>query len=258
MSRTDQFSLLTESWGMPMPDIEKEMIFRRYSFLAEMAAGKRLLEVGCGAGLGNHLLDGQVDVLCSFDLEKANIDNAVAHAPGLYGCADAQRLPFADASFDVVAACEMIYYVPDQAQMLTEIRRVLRPGGAVFLAMANPERPGFHHSPFSTHYPSARSATALLAAAGFTPQVYGVFPLSTSLKSRVLRLASRLAVKFHLVPKTLSGRGKLKKLFYGELTPYEGVAHLTEATDIPQPVAVSGQSPCTGYSVLYAVGRLPA
>ena len=73
--------------------------------------------------------------------------------------------------------CEMIYYVPDHDRMLAEIRRVTRPGGVVFLAMANPERPGFHHSPFSTEYPSARGAAELLRRHGFEPELYGVFPL---------------------------------------------------------------------------------
>lgn len=253
---TDQFTALTESWGMPMPTIEKEMIFRRYTFLGDLARDGVLLEIGCGTGLGNKVLDPCVGALVSFDLEPANIANACAHAPGMYGCADAQALPFAESSFDVVAACEMIYYVPDQGAMLREIQRVLKPGGKVFLAMANPERPGFHTSPFSTHYPSARSAAAMLSAAGFRPTVYGVFPLSTSLKSRVLRLVSRVAVQFHLVPKTLSGRSVLKKVFYGELTPYTGVEEVAgNAAEIPQPVEVSPTEPCTGYSVIYAVGE---
>lgn len=256
MTQTDQFTALTESWGMPMPTIEKEMIFRRYSFLGEMSRDLDLLEVGCGTGLGNVLLDTYVRTLVSFDLEPANIANAVTNAPGLYGCADAQQLPFADASFDVVAACEMIYYIPDQGAMLREIRRVLRPGGKVFIAMANPERPGFHSSPFSTHYPSTRSAAAMLSAANFAPTVYGVFPLGTSLKSRVLRLASRVAVKAGLVPKTLSGRSVLKKVFYGELTPYTGVGEVaSDDAIIPKPVKVSPTEACTGYSVIYAVGE---
>ena len=61
---------LTESWGMPdARHRAREMIYRRYKHLADIAAGRRLLELGCGTGLGNHLLAASADELFSFDLE---------------------------------------------------------------------------------------------------------------------------------------------------------------------------------------------
>ena len=48
--------------------------------------------------------------------------------------ADVQRLPFADASFDVVCAMWMLYHVPDLHQGLAELARVLRPGGLIVAA----------------------------------------------------------------------------------------------------------------------------
>jgi SAM-dependent methyltransferase len=50
--------------------------------------------------------------------------------------ADVQDLPFADGAFDVVAAMWMLYHVPDLDQALSEVRRVLRPGG-LFVAVTN-------------------------------------------------------------------------------------------------------------------------
>lgn len=50
--------------------------------------------------------------------------------------ADADRLPYADASFDAVVAMWMLYHVPDLDRTLAEARRVLRPGG-VLIAVTN-------------------------------------------------------------------------------------------------------------------------
>ncbi len=49
---------------------------------------------------------------------------------------DVQDLPFGDEAFDVVAALWMLYHVPNVERALTEIRRVLRPGG-LFVAVTN-------------------------------------------------------------------------------------------------------------------------
>jgi len=51
-----------------------------------------------------------------------------------YTVADAQSLPFADATFDAVIANHMLYHVPDRAKALGEIRRVLRPGAPLLAA----------------------------------------------------------------------------------------------------------------------------
>ena len=47
---------------------------------------------------------------------------------------DAQRLPFADATFDVVLANHMLYHVPDIDAALAEVRRVLKPTGMLVAA----------------------------------------------------------------------------------------------------------------------------
>jgi SAM-dependent methyltransferase len=51
-----------------------------------------------------------------------------------FGVADAQALPFASGSFDVVIANHMLYHVPKRSLALAEIRRVLKPTGAFFAA----------------------------------------------------------------------------------------------------------------------------
>jgi SAM-dependent methyltransferase len=256
MASNGRYVELTESWHMPMPAIQQDMIFRRYSFFRSLSEGP-LLEVGCGQALGNEVLLQNGRFVVSCDLEPANVAMAKENTDGAFGVADATYLPFAPRSFDTVAACEMIYYVPDQPAMVREMARVLRPGGAVFIACANPERPSFHESPLSTHYPSARELNRLLTDAGLDATLYGVFPLDTSLRGRVLRLAAGVATKLHLVPKTLAGRGTLKRIFFGELTPFEGTAAPSRRdAEIPQPVQVSGDRRCDDFRVIYAVGRL--
>lgn len=53
-----------------------------------------------------------------------------------YGEADVQDLPYPDKSFDAVIANYMLYHAPDLDKAIRELRRVLRPGGAL-LAMTN-------------------------------------------------------------------------------------------------------------------------
>jgi SAM-dependent methyltransferase len=52
--------------------------------------------------------------------------------------ADAQRLPFADGSFDVVVANHMLYHVPDPTLAVSELARVLRPDGWLLAAANGP------------------------------------------------------------------------------------------------------------------------
>jgi ubiquinone/menaquinone biosynthesis C-methylase UbiE len=104
-------------------------------------AGARILEVGCGpAEFWKRNLE-RIDPtwrLTLTDLSPGMIDVAreVLRERAEYAVADAQELPFADESFDVVLASHMLYHVPDRPSAFAEIRRVLVPGGA-FHAAAN-------------------------------------------------------------------------------------------------------------------------
>jgi ubiquinone/menaquinone biosynthesis C-methylase UbiE len=96
----------------------------------------RVLELGCGPGHfwrdTRDLRPARWRVVCS-DLSPgmaAEAARALGGEPGLsFAAADAQALPFPDASFDVVLANFMLYHVPDRPRALAEIRRALRPGG---------------------------------------------------------------------------------------------------------------------------------
>ena len=96
-------------------------------------AGKRVLDVGCGRG-------GTVALLAErFGAEVVGVDlapEAVAfcrrahrHPDVRFEVGDAEHLPVEDASFDVVTNVESSHTYPDVRAFLTEVRRVLRPGG---------------------------------------------------------------------------------------------------------------------------------
>lgn len=98
----------------------------------------RALEIGAGTGyFGLNLLQlGLIGSLTATDVSQGMLERLGATAEGLglevrtRRC-DAERLPFDDASFDLVFGHAVLHHIPDLAAALAEIRRVLRPGGAI-------------------------------------------------------------------------------------------------------------------------------
>ena len=104
--------------------------------------GQRVLEVGCGLGAISGELARHGARLTALDLTWTGVASVKrrfgldrARASAVQG--DASRLPFADASFDLVWSWGVLLHVPDLAAALAEIRRVLRPGGELRLMIYN-------------------------------------------------------------------------------------------------------------------------
>ena len=104
--------------------------------------GRRVLEVGCGAGVdlarfarGGARVTG-VDLTSSaIDLAKANFEQQALRG-GLF-VADGEHLPFPDGSFDLVYAHGVVQYTANPAQLIRECRRVLNPGGDAIFQVYN-------------------------------------------------------------------------------------------------------------------------
>lgn len=104
-------------------------------------ANAKVLELGCGTGdmWINHLdlLQDGVSLTLT-DFSPGMLDTARKNLPVLsnlsYQTVDIQDIPYPDGCFDVVIANMMLYHVPDLHRALSEVRRVLKPGGVFYCA----------------------------------------------------------------------------------------------------------------------------
>jgi len=110
--------------------------FHRWAFdHLKLNEGSKILELGCGPGgfwrsNRNRVPASWQIILTDFSpgmLQEAR--RLLGEADFTYEVADAQKLSFADATFDVVIANHMLYHIPDLPLALSEIRRVLKPSG---------------------------------------------------------------------------------------------------------------------------------
>lgn len=127
----------------------------RYAWCAPLARGLDVLDIACGEGYGSAMLAKMARSVMGVDISE----EAVAHARGEYAdvanlqflTGDAAEIPLADASVDAVISFETIEHHARQREMLSEIHRILRPGG--FLVMSSPNRVVYselagHHNGF--------------------------------------------------------------------------------------------------------------
>ena len=229
---SSEYSRITEAWDTGADPQQWELAQQRYSLAAHLGSDKDVLEVGCGTGYGLAKLQAMAATVVGIDPDERNIAAARHEAPECdFRLGDADSLGVPDASADLVLGLEMIYYVPDRARFLVEVRRVLRDNGKLLLTFPNRARPGFHPSPFSTSYPDYEAVVGEVEAAGMNVDVYGTLPLQdVSPGAEVLR---RLAVRAHLIPTTLRGRARMKRLLGRELRPMRTIApdpHVTLET----------------------------
>ncbi len=100
--------------------------------------GKKVLEVGCGMGTHAAILARSGADLTAVDITEYAIETTrrrfeIFKLAGRIQQADAEQLPFDDASFDLVWSWGVIHHSRSTERCLQEIARVLRPGGRLFL-----------------------------------------------------------------------------------------------------------------------------
>jgi ubiquinone/menaquinone biosynthesis C-methylase UbiE len=144
----------------------------RRRFAARLATGARVLDVGCGPAHDTSGLRGLGLRAIGFDRSRGMLAQARGDVPLLLG--DMRRLPVRDGALDGLWVCASFLHIPkpDAPAVLRELRRVLRPGGVLFISikLGQGQRWVAHGSGgqrFFAFYQEAE-LDALLAAAGFT------------------------------------------------------------------------------------------
>lgn len=119
-------------WSFYIEATTRETIAR-----LRLCGTERLLDIGCGTGALLERLSAihPADQLVGLDPVPGMLATARHKLPPDIELHEgwAERLPFADARFDVIILCNMFHYIDSPGNALAEIRRVLRPGGQLLI-----------------------------------------------------------------------------------------------------------------------------
>jgi ubiquinone/menaquinone biosynthesis C-methylase UbiE len=121
-----------------------DILLPAFTEISTDTSGLRVLDVGCGVGLVHRYIEGVLGELHGTDVSGESIVEAQKQNPRVvYRNYDGSHLPYADASFDCAYAICVLHHVPvpQWPQFISEMRRVVRPGGMVLLIEHNPLNP---------------------------------------------------------------------------------------------------------------------
>ncbi|MFU8865992.1 MAG: class I SAM-dependent methyltransferase [Rhodobacterales bacterium] len=112
----------------------------RYRLAALLAEGRDVLDIASGEGYGSAMMAKVARSVIGVDLAE----DAVAHAQATYGTevlsfrqGNATQIPLQDKAVDLAISFETIEHLTDHIGMMSELRRVLRPGGLLLISSPN-------------------------------------------------------------------------------------------------------------------------
>ena len=106
----------------------------------DRAAGKRVLDIGCGNGYVLSRYARRGAAVAGIDLTETALDLsrrrfALEGLAGEFRRTDGDAIPYPDASFDIVCSMGVLHHIEDPRPMLREAARVLKPGGELILML---------------------------------------------------------------------------------------------------------------------------
>jgi SAM-dependent methyltransferase len=130
----------------------------------------RILDCGCGTG-ANLVMLGDYGRVAGFDLTFRGLELAHQYGERRVAQASITHIPFGDATFDLVTAFDVLYSLSEEQESaaLSEIRRVLRPGGTFIVNVAALRILRGNHSVFGAEVrrSTRRRLRGVLTHAGF-------------------------------------------------------------------------------------------
>ena len=238
--KTDVFLDVTEMTGYNISKEQLQRMYTRYAWACRYVFDKDVIEVACGSGQGLGMLAAKARSIRAGDYSPEVLAVPRSH----YGqridfqVFSAEKMPYEDQSADVILLYEAIYYLPDINGFIEECQRVLRPGGMLLISMANCDLFDFNPSPFSHQYYGVTELNELLSKAEFHCAFFGDTKVSeASMLQRILRPVKTLAVKYHLIPKSMKAKEWLKRVIFGGLVPMPAELKAGDCEDL-QPVAI--------------------
>jgi len=146
-----------ENWeGIQLPEVQDRVVedllrcevdglLSKVAPYIRLAADSKVLDLG--SGVGSFVVACRRKGLNCFGIEPDRIGNGTALtsiqiarrriAEPVFAAATGEDLPFAGGSFDLVVMNQVIEHVSDQARVLAEATRVLKPGGVLYVACPN-------------------------------------------------------------------------------------------------------------------------
>ena len=196
----------------------------------DLRAGQRVLDVAAGNGNATLAAARRFADVVSTDYVGALLDRGRQRAAAerlqiAFQEADAEKLPFADASFDAVLSTFGVMFTPDQQQAANELARVCRPGGKIGLANWTPDGfigqlfkpPGQHLPP-----PAGVKSPALW---GKRERLAEIFSSAAAIKAEPRAFAFRYRSPQHFLDVFKNYYGPLLKAFEALEPPKQAALH---------------------------------
>ena len=134
---------------------------------------KNIVDLGCGTGL---ILGELNNIAMTFGVDFSALALTFCRRRGLEHlvCADVNNLPFADTQFDLVFALDLLEHIEDDIHLMSEIYRILRPGGTIMITVPAHKSLWSEHDEALHHFRrySYRRFLNLITETGFVPRKY--------------------------------------------------------------------------------------